>query len=37
VTEADIRATYRDGILEIRVPMPEETAPEPMKVPVETA
>jgi HSP20 family protein len=37
VTEADIRASYKHGILEIRVPMPEETTPEPTKVPVETA
>jgi HSP20 family protein len=37
VTEADIKATYNHGILEIRVPMPEAKEPEPTKIPVETA
>jgi HSP20 family protein len=33
VTESDIRATYKDGILEIRVPMPEPAATtEPTKI-----
>ena len=35
VTESDIRATYKDGILEIRVPVPEQAAsPEPTKIAV---
>lgn len=37
VTEADITASYKQGILEIRVPMPKVTEPETTKVPVETA
>ena len=37
VTEADITAGYKQGILEIRVPMPKVTEPETTKVPVETA
>jgi HSP20 family protein len=37
VTEADIKATYKHGILEIRVPMPEAEELEPTKIPVETA
>jgi HSP20 family protein len=37
VGQADVRATYKDGILEIRVPMPKETAPEAKKVPVTKA
>jgi HSP20 family protein len=34
-TESDITATYRDGILEIRVPVPEQPAQqEPKKIPI---
>jgi HSP20 family protein len=32
VTESDISATYKDGILEIRVPVPERTDTEPTKI-----
>lgn len=32
VAEADILATYKDGILEIRVPVPERPASEPKKI-----
>lgn len=31
-SEADITATYKDGILEIRVPVAEPTRPEPTKI-----
>ncbi len=32
-TEADVRATYKDGILEVRTPLPETTtSPSPTKV-----
>lgn len=35
VSESDIKATYRDGILEIRVPLPElPAAPQPKRIPV---
>jgi HSP20 family protein len=35
VGEADVRATYRDGILEVRVPAPQEVRPPaPVKIPV---
>lgn len=34
VTESDVKATYKDGILEIRFPMPAEEKPA-TKVPVE--
>lgn len=34
VSEADIKASYKDGILEIRVPVPTQPAPEARKVPV---
>lgn len=34
VTEADVKATYGDGILEVRLPFPPERKPEVMKVPV---
>ena len=34
-SEADVAATYKDGILEIRVPVPEQAAsPEPTKIAV---
>lgn len=32
VSESDITATYKDGILEIRVPVPERAATEPTKI-----
>ncbi len=35
-TEKDVKASYRDGILEVRVPM-EQKAPEPRKIAVERA
>jgi HSP20 family protein len=34
VSEGDIRATYDDGILEVRIPLPEETAAASRKIPV---
>jgi HSP20 family protein len=34
-SEADITATYRDGILEVRVPMPEETEPTRARIPIQ--
>jgi HSP20 family protein len=33
-TESDVTATYRDGILEVRVPVPEPAAAQPTRVPV---
>ncbi len=33
-TEADVQATYVDGVLEIRVPIAQEIAPEPKKIAV---
>jgi HSP20 family protein len=36
VAESEIRATYRDGILEIRVPIPERPQNEPRKVAITT-
>jgi HSP20 family protein len=34
-TEADVKATYKDGILEVRVPAPKEAVPAPpRKIPV---
>jgi len=35
-SEADVKATYKDGILEIRVPMPEELSETERKIPVTT-
>jgi HSP20 family protein len=32
VTESDITATYKDGILEIRIPVPERAQTEPTKI-----
>lgn len=32
VTESDITATYQDGILEIRIPVPERAQTEPTKI-----
>jgi HSP20 family protein len=39
VTEADVKATYKDGLLEIRVPLPKEVETKSVatKVPVTTA
>lgn len=34
VTAADVKATYGDGILEVRVPLPGEPEPEKTTVPV---
>ncbi|MEA5154665.1 Hsp20/alpha crystallin family protein [Raineyella sp.] len=34
VTEGDVTASYRDGVLEVRVPMGEEVTPGGHKVPV---
>ncbi len=36
VTEEDISASYKDGILEIRVPMPEAGAPAAKRIPIES-
>lgn len=33
-TEDDVKATYRDGILEVRLPIHEETKPPVTKIPV---
>jgi HSP20 family protein len=33
-TETDITATYREGVLEVRIPMGETPAPKSVKVPV---
>lgn len=33
-SETDVTATYRDGVLEIRVPTTEEQPTEPVKIPV---
>ena len=33
-TEADVTATYADGVLEIRVPIAEAVAPAPTKIPI---
>lgn len=30
----DVTATYRDGVLEVRVPVAEVAAPEPSKIPI---
>jgi HSP20 family protein len=35
VAEADITASYKDGILEIRVPVPEAPKVEAKRIPVE--
>jgi len=34
VDEKDVQASYRDGILEIRIPVPEEPKPESRKIPI---
>ena len=36
-SDADIKASYKDGILEIRVPMPEELAETGKKIPITTS
>jgi HSP20 family protein len=36
-SEADVKAMYKDGILEIRVPMPEELAETGKKIPITTS
>jgi HSP20 family protein len=33
-TEADITASYKDGVLEVRVPIPEPKSPEAKKIPI---
>lgn len=33
-SDADVKATYHDGILEVRIPVEEETGPSPTTVPV---
>lgn len=33
----DVKATYSDGILEVRVPCPTEESPSPVKVPIARA
>jgi len=33
-TETDVTATYRDGVLEIRVPVADAAKPAPVKIPV---
>ena len=35
VTEADVKASYKDGILELRIPAPRTETPTPTKVPIE--
>ena len=32
--EEDISASYKDGILEVHIPMPEERGPETKKIPI---
>jgi HSP20 family protein len=34
-TEADVKASYKDGILEVRIPVPKSETPTSTKVPVE--
>jgi HSP20 family protein len=34
VVESDIRASYKDGILEVRVPIPRTASSEPTRIPV---
>jgi HSP20 family protein len=35
VTEADVKASYKDGILEVRIPAPTTETPTPTKVPID--
>lgn len=32
--QTDVKASYRDGVLEVRVPLPEETTQQQRKIPV---
>lgn len=34
VTQDDVHAAYRDGVLEVRVPLPEEPVPGSRKIPI---
>ena len=34
VAETDVKATYKDGILEVRVPMPSDVLKTAKKIPV---
>jgi HSP20 family protein len=34
VSGDDVKASYKDGILEVRIPVPTEKAPEVKKIPV---
>jgi HSP20 family protein len=34
IREEDIRASYKDGILEVRIPIPQEEEPEAKKIPI---
>lgn len=34
-TDADVKASYKDGILEVRIPLPKSETPTSIKVPVE--
>ncbi len=36
-TEADVKATYTDGVLEVRVPIGQPVTPAPIKVPITRA
>ena len=33
----DVKATYKDGILEVRIPCPEHVEPAPTKIPISRA
>jgi len=34
VTQDDVRASYRDGLLEVRVPLPDEPVSGPRRIPI---
>nr|WP_294691208.1 Hsp20/alpha crystallin family protein [uncultured Friedmanniella sp.] len=34
VTQDDVQASYRDGVLEVRVPLPEEVSSGPRRIPI---
>jgi len=34
VTQDDVQASYRDGVLEVRVPLPEEAVSGPRRIPI---
>jgi HSP20 family molecular chaperone IbpA len=36
VQESDISASYKDGILEVRIPIPEPQVTEPTKIAITT-